>query len=53
MARFEVFAMVVSDDIGMTEGAQDIEFGRELFSLLLGHLDVVDLFATEDLYQIY
>lgn len=49
MARFEVFAVVISDDIRVTEGAQDIEFGRELFSFLLGHLDVVYFFATEHL----
>lgn len=49
MAGFEVFAVVISDDIRVTQGAQDIEFGRELFPLLLGHLDVVYFLAAENL----
>lgn len=41
--------MVVSDDVWVTERAEDIEFGRELLSLFLGHLDVVYFFAAENL----
>lgn len=41
--------MVVSDDVGVSERTQDIEFGRELFTLLLGHLDVVYFLPAEDL----
>lgn len=43
--------MVVSDNVGMTEGAQNIEFGGQLLSFLLGHLNVVDFLAAEDLLQ--
>lgn len=38
--------MVIGDDVRVSEGAQDVEFGGELFALLLRHLDVIDFFAT-------
>lgn len=40
--------MEVADDIRMSEGGQDLELGMQLFSLLLGHLQVADLFSTQD-----
>lgn len=43
--------MVVSDNVWMSEGAQNIELGGELLALLLGHLDVIDLLATENLFE--
>jgi len=34
--------VVVGDNVGMFEGVQNGEFGVKLFSLFLGHLDVLD-----------
>lgn len=45
----EVFSVVVGDDVGVSQGTQDIEFGRELFPFFLGHLDVVDFLPAENL----
>ena len=38
--------MVVPDDMWVPKGVKDGELGMELLALLLGHLDVLDLFPT-------
>ena len=38
--------MVVPDDMGVLKRIEDGELGMELLALLLGHLDVLDLFPT-------
>lgn len=35
LARFQVFAVVVGDDIGVSEVGEDLKFGMELFTFLL------------------
>ena len=44
--------MVVCDDVRVAKGAEDGELGMELFSFLLGHLDVVNFLTTKDLGHI-
>ena len=51
LGRFEVFAMIVGHDVGVSQGAQDVEFGGELLALLVGHLYIVYLFATQYLIR--
>ena len=41
--------MVVGDNVRVSEGTQDVELGRELFALLLRHLDVIDFLPAQDL----
>lgn len=40
--------MKVADDVGVSKGRKDLEFGVQLLSLFLGHLQVADLLAAED-----
>lgn len=42
-------AIVIRNDVGMAQGAEDRHFGVELFAFFVGHFDVVYFFATEDL----
>lgn len=44
-----MLAMVVGDDVRMTQRAEDVELGSQLLSFLLGHFDVVDFLSTENL----
>ena len=40
--------MIVGDDVRVLEARQDLEFGVQLFALLLRHLQVADLLPTHD-----
>lgn len=48
LARLEVFAVVVGDDVRMAEMRQDLELGVELFALFLRHAEVGDFLAAHD-----
>lgn len=49
LSGFEVFAMAVTNNIGMIEGMEDHKFGLELLPLFHGHFEVLDFLATKDL----
>ena len=44
----QVLALVVADDVWVYELLEDGQLGLQLFLLLLRHLGVGDLFATQD-----
>lgn len=46
MARLEMFAVAVLDDVWMTEGFEDAQFGVQLVLFLVGHAAVGDFFAA-------
>lgn len=48
LARFQMLAVVVGNDVGVSEVGEDLEFGMKLFTLLLGHPEVGDLLAAHD-----
>lgn len=48
LARLEVLAVVVCDDVRVSEMGQDLEFGVELLALLLRHSKVRDFLAAHD-----
>lgn len=43
-----MFAVIVGDDVGMSQCREDLKLGVKLFALLLGHAQVGDLLATHD-----
>jgi hypothetical protein len=47
MRRFEMLPMVVFDDVGVSKGFEDLEFGVKLVLFPIRHAGVGDLFATE------
>lgn len=44
-----MFAVVVSDDVGVSKRGKNGELGMKLFTFLLRHAQVIDFLATEDL----
>lgn len=48
LGDLQVFTVVVGDDVGVTEGREDLELGVELFALFLGHAQVGDFLAAHD-----
>lgn len=46
LSVFEMLAVVVGDDVWVSQRAQDREFGVELLALFLAHLDVAYFFPT-------
>lgn len=48
LARLEVLAVVVGDDVRVAEMRQDLELGVELLALFLRHAEVGDFFAAHD-----
>lgn len=48
LARFDVVALEVGDDVGMAQFLEDGQLGLQLLALLLRHLAVADLLAAED-----
>lgn len=48
LTGFEMFAAVVSDNVGVAKGRKNGELCVQLLALLLGHFEVADLFAAED-----
>ena len=49
MAGLEMLAVVVLDDVGMSEGFQDLQFGGKLVLFFIRHARVGNFFAAEDL----
>ncbi len=48
LGRFEMLAVIVADDVGVSQGRKDLELCMQLFTLFLGHLEIADLLATKD-----
>lgn len=48
LAEFEMLAVVVGDDVGVSEVREDLELGMQLLALLLGHAEVRDFLAAHD-----
>lgn len=48
LARLEVFAVVVGDDVGVSQVGKDLELGVKLLAFLLGHSKIRNLFAAHD-----
>ncbi|TFB01269.1 hypothetical protein CCMA1212_006799 [Trichoderma ghanense] len=48
LARLEVLAVVVGDDVRVAEVREDLELGVQLLALFLRHSDVRDFFAAHD-----
>ena len=51
LRRLEVFPVIVADNVWMTQGMEDGEFGLELFTLFVRHTNVADFFATHFLVE--
>ena len=49
LGLLQMFSMEVLNDVGMAERREDRKLGMQLFSLFRGHLQVIDLFATQNL----
>lgn len=51
LRRLEVLALIVADDVRVDKLFQDGQLGLQLFALLLRHLRIANLFATENLHH--
>lgn len=43
-----MLSVVVGDNVGVSEVGEDLKLGVELFTFLLGHSEVGDLFTAHD-----